>query len=646
MTMLSAAGRYKRMPLSGAPKEVGLNRESRVKAMSAPYDYQRLKKCNSQQALENPDWRTRPSDNSSSSTTEEDLIWRSVMGGGKQLIEMDPFPTTPPAGKNKRGTQLQKTGDLSQDHATDVRCHRRNVFDMSSELEPKVIKTLEEEQPVQYSVLKQIHLSSSKEHPLSLFEVTPLGSIPSCLSSSVVDIRVLNGVLTQRKPVNDQDEQLRAALRAAEATPHKVRMHLIQSQKNEMKSKHPNVDELRVQKEGFELGKAAAQRSATQNENRLSPNQTARLVTEERPMAALETDKDEAFQKFLMKLGQKSRDLSNEKSQGQGRMGSSYEDGSREEQSGGSTETCILRYRKQRADGQKQASLETHTGHGARRSGISDNEKANRPVDGSARYKNLNPKAREFLSFASNGSSNSDVGNMEPLQALTTEHFTHKSGQANDMPPAGLGLLNASFLQQPSSSCGYGPFAATLDTGTQPMATNNLMTGRLVPVQVGTGPFGSQFPTSALPVHTVPPLPSLLPPVLRPQAVMQSISMMGNNAMGMPLPPPMLNSAFHTTAASNPYLNVPPCQMPLMTGASCLPQPVPKPRRPDPGDQQAYEAWIEWRKANEPGYALECRLRQQRRAQRSMTDKSQPKAPPAKKDAATTTSTKDVQDSV
>lgn len=47
------------------------------------------------------------------------------------------------------------------------------------------------------------------------------------------------------------------------------------------------------------------------------------------------------------------------------------------------------------------------------------------------------------------------------------------------------------------------------------------------------------------------------------------------------------------------------------------PGPVPKPRIPNPQAQQQYEQWIEWRKANEPGYALECKARQARRAQRT-----------------------------
>lgn len=54
------------------------------------------------------------------------------------------------------------------------------------------------------------------------------------------------------------------------------------------------------------------------------------------------------------------------------------------------------------------------------------------------------------------------------------------------------------------------------------------------------------------------------------------------------------------------------------------PHPVRKPRRPDPGTQQAYEAWIEWRRANEPGYALECRRRQQRRQEKGRAVRIKP----------------------
>ncbi|OLN85877.1 hypothetical protein CCHL11_05442 [Colletotrichum chlorophyti] len=54
------------------------------------------------------------------------------------------------------------------------------------------------------------------------------------------------------------------------------------------------------------------------------------------------------------------------------------------------------------------------------------------------------------------------------------------------------------------------------------------------------------------------------------------------------------------------------------------PRPARKPRAPDPVGQQNYEAYIEWRKANEPGYALECKARQAKRALRANTGELYP----------------------
>ncbi|KAK1731067.1 uncharacterized protein BDZ83DRAFT_746921 [Colletotrichum acutatum] len=51
-------------------------------------------------------------------------------------------------------------------------------------------------------------------------------------------------------------------------------------------------------------------------------------------------------------------------------------------------------------------------------------------------------------------------------------------------------------------------------------------------------------------------------------------------------------------------------------GPSMAPRCAAKPRVPDTVGQQSYEAYIEWRKANEPGYALECKARQAKRALR------------------------------
>lgn len=58
-------------------------------------------------------------------------------------------------------------------------------------------------------------------------------------------------------------------------------------------------------------------------------------------------------------------------------------------------------------------------------------------------------------------------------------------------------------------------------------------------------------------------------------------------------------------------------------GTGINPRPARKPRVPDAFGQQSYEAYIEWRKANEPGYALECKARQAKRAFRSNGPDSQ-----------------------
>ncbi|KAK2034696.1 hypothetical protein LX32DRAFT_659820 [Colletotrichum zoysiae] len=53
-----------------------------------------------------------------------------------------------------------------------------------------------------------------------------------------------------------------------------------------------------------------------------------------------------------------------------------------------------------------------------------------------------------------------------------------------------------------------------------------------------------------------------------------------------------------------------------LAGLCIGPRPARKPRVPDAFAQQNYEAYIEWRKANEPGYANECKNRQSKRANR------------------------------
>ncbi|KAL2148340.1 hypothetical protein VTH82DRAFT_2260 [Thermothelomyces myriococcoides] len=66
---------------------------------------------------------------------------------------------------------------------------------------------------------------------------------------------------------------------------------------------------------------------------------------------------------------------------------------------------------------------------------------------------------------------------------------------------------------------------------------------------------------------------------------------------------------------------IPVTPLPLAIGSSCRPVrpyfPVTtKPRDHDPVKQQLYEAYLEWRKANEPGYHMKCKMRQANRVMR------------------------------
>ncbi|OTA06295.1 hypothetical protein A9Z42_0070260 [Trichoderma parareesei] len=646
-------------------KEGTSKNETRSKPLGPSHDYQRLKKLNTQQALDNPDWRTRPSDSSGSSTRDDEQQLRAMIGAAKQWSGVESFPITPSAvdkGQRRRVCGPQPTTDSSQDGATDSESkrRRRNVFSLSSELEPVIVKTMSEEKPVQYEVLRQICLSSSREHPLSLFEVVPLGTTPGYLSPSVVDIRPLKENVAPRISCNAQNEHMSAALTAAGDTPNKVRvLPKPPVHKEEAQKKYATPDRLQQRSKAAEQPETSTtpdNRSAPRSNERLPPSQTARLVTEGGPAAAAEAERDQAFQRFLRRLVQKNKGLQNEKPQQRtvGHHGDAKEDNRQ-----GSTDTCVLRDWVNGSDGRKEFASRYFTNHQTRSSEISPKDKqARRQAGEYAKFRNLNPKAREFLSFV-NQSPNADNGGtlayhpLPPLPAQAAKPVVDKSGQAdapslsgcgipNISPPPGLGLPNvtpplalglptgSTVQQQLPPPYGLMPSAAP-DTAIDSMAFfNSSMAGRLVPLPMSTDHSGGQFHPPAIPM---PPLPPLLPAMFRPQTVMQNI--MGNTSTwGFP-PAPMTSAAYPWMGGSiNPGFNMPPYQLPSMADIHQPPQPVPKPRRPDPGDQQAYEAWIEWRKANEPGYALECRLRQQRRAQRSMTDRGGSKHPMQKSEAS------------
>lgn len=629
MPIQAATSRYKRAyhpPVNY--KNAALRSEARTKPSGTPYAYQQLKKFNDLHALRNPDWRTRPSDNSSSAVDDSEHDITEAAGAGKQRVGMDASPPTPRfAMQGKRESELQQTTNSSQEGAaasSTLRYSQNDIFAISSGMEPRILKALEEERPVQYEVLKQLSLSSAREYPLQLFEIAPLGSLPGCSTKSVVDIRPLRGNSDQRKQgvsSNSQDEQLTAALRAADTTPLKVRAHVYQAH-----GPYAMSNELRARRgfsETHEIYASQSNNTHTRaNERQMSKSD--HLVNGTEPAIKLETERDEAFQRILKKLGQNSKGNQGKKTQKRNRADSGYEDNSKESPRQSPVETSSLCRQAQGANPQRKTTSEHfNNSHGRRTENHSQKEGANGSVDAGAfpnepaKFKNFNPKAREFLSFAIRRDSRFEEGDMEHFEPFLAP-FADKYGQTNVTSLAELASLTDISSVQPPPPYGIVPFAAA-NGAADPLALNNFMAGRLIPVS--TDHFGGSLQTSAIPLQ---PLSLVDPAMLQPQPILQPLS---GNILGYPAPQ-LMNTPFPLTNSSvNPFLNMPSSHMPLMGDVPHPPQPhphphpVPKPRRPDPRDQQAYEAWIEWRKANQPGYAHECRMRQQRRAQRSSEDR-------------------------
>ncbi|KAK1997879.1 hypothetical protein LX36DRAFT_691089 [Colletotrichum falcatum] len=153
----------------------------------------------------------------------------------------------------------------------------------------------------------------------------------------------------------------------------------------------------------------------------------------------------------------------------------------------------------------------------------------------------------------------------------------------------------------------------------------------LNPSAAGFVPFGSQS-TVGIPSRPTPSFgsqPSLPASVQPPSGYVPHMK-----SCFMPAPdygrqmasgPPMPGSGF--IPRPNPHFIQAPLPIPAqgnlsnpnmapLSGSFIGPRPARKPRVPDANAQQNYEAYIEWRKANEPGYARECKDRQHRRANR------------------------------
>jgi hypothetical protein len=246
-------------------------------------------------------------------------------------------------------------------------------------------------------------------------------------------------------------------------------------------------------------------------------------------------------------------------------------------------------------------------------------------IDSDVLTHGLNPRAREFLSFKrsfpatppsqgvinfpEDGLSNSMVLGQSETGNEDTVGNTVKTASRNmddvSIPPlqSGIGVNSTRGTSVPE--------VTTADTIEDDPGEFNYSSKISPPAKFG-------FPGGACD----PPVRDILPPGVLPGlglgGILATPATFGNTpslAMFGPLLQqyPVASGPFMGTSAAPQML------FNSMLGGGCFsarPHPVPKPTNPDPIQQQQYEEYIEWRKANEPGYALACKGRQQRRAQR------------------------------
>ncbi|KAM5372034.1 hypothetical protein ACJZ2D_007790 [Fusarium nematophilum] len=248
-------------------------------------------------------------------------------------------------------------------------------------------------------------------------------------------------------------------------------------------------------------------------------------------------------------------------------------------------------------------------------------------IDPDSLSKGLNPRAREFLSFRGKIPITAEDGDLQVSSGSLDQ--CHKGGDINAGNSA---VTNPALFGKPfpilPADHGPGKMSAISPEGFSE-GFGTIPNSNLDASGLGYLSGLPQFTGITFPM--VPQAPSALgTPDLIPQVNL-------GTSVGACPPPAGLSNQFNLTAinsvtqtcpsVSTPFLgNLPalpmPCPpLPAMGGVHPQPRPVAKPIDPHPVQQLRYEAWIEWRKANEPGYAMECKARQQRRAQRNMVAK-------------------------
>lgn len=439
----------------------------------------------------------------------------------------------------------------------------------------------------------------------------------------VVKIQRLNNSFDEpkRKPTDDLDAQLIEALQTATQTPPKIRpkSQLPTTEANDRSGRFvkrgKNTEALLRDLAATDMG--PIKRTPVKDKELPKMNKPKDIyditVSGQQHQNSASEKSNIAFEKMLRKLHRRT-DHSNTTESRSSRGDSARHSGSASHSSG--AELRAERRHLRNTDS-------SDASHGSALSNMTGSTKVT-----SISSSHFNPKAREFLSFSKQEPEIPEEFQHQKFRRLPLTDLFRKPG---DEQPA-QSSRNTSSEDQPLPEPHSFP---QQPANTAPIPPDDVWKDLL-----------SYLMQS--PLGMCPPLQPVLPNMYSTWSPGQVPSMLMPVAMpGLGMPPP-LGAGLPTVPSyvpTGPPPGLPANQMPSCysapeasnSGLPALPQPqqpsfgnvstrcyVPKPRKPDPGDQLAYEAWIEWRKANEPGYAMECKMRQKRRAQRMAVNKSKP----------------------
>lgn len=618
------AGTSLQMSIAQMPAKVALTMVNTTKQV--PDDSHPMTK--SVVAMSNPNWRKRRAYGSSTSSSTDTATCIITNSHDKKWSGSDcPSPTLR-VDTCKDGTMLRPTENTHWPEPKPADRMAQNVGKRQcvpltrSENSEQSTSSEKDGYGSWYEVTKKIDLAPvlGPEHCISVIEVTPLGlshnqedsnyALSDFSTSDMVEIRSFKPVsrLSSMKSENSQTQQLNAALEAAETTPRKGRLSLaplsnvdkLESIENHQKNSIGNFGREYPPNESITAMKNM-RHELSSNSSATSFNHSLGGTCEDQNESTRKKIKDEGFQRMLQKLGrnacpgQKHQSLmKNEVRDNEGRQNSGPPENFRHPHRGnGRREATVSDF----CIGYMPKTRESTTD-----SGFS--------VDEQVKFNTLNPRAREFLSFTQRQDSEPEREN----QALFQTPFPvcppeAPIGQASGTVDGHL----PSFPLLGSNPLPYEPISSS-----SPSPPSYGFNG-IVPINIGSVLAANALALGLNQLQGLGSTPALLttpPEGLGHQPVLQPIA---SNMLALQ-PTPLTSSALALNNNADLGRVGPVCQFGSAVVAPGQP-PVPKPRIPNPKNQQAYEAWIEWRKANEPGYAMECKLRQQRRAQRHLPTK-------------------------